>query len=130
MSLGVALGLSPLGNTTPGGGLMSSSLVGPPSLRQQTSMDILLQASDLHRVRATGTTPTPTPLATEFEHNPFKLPSVSSAELPAELQTDLRPGTASADAASSPKGCAETAVEADRAATADSMAATVPVVSV
>lgn len=108
LSCGLSLGLSPFGmgmGNTPGGPLSLGglgslggsglgslgpggppSLGGMPSLRAQNSMDILLQASDLHRIRAT--TDTPTPLASEFETNPFKLPTMTAAELPIELQAD------------------------------------------
>jgi len=55
--------------------------VGPPSLRQQTSMDILLEATDMHRLQAGGETPSATPaqgletLTQTFKANPFKLPA-------------------------------------------------------
>lgn len=78
LSCGLSLGFSPLGTlggTTPGG---FPALGGPPSLRAQNSMDILLQASDLHRSRASEAVPTVTPLASEFDSNPFKLPMVST----------------------------------------------------
>ena len=92
-SCGISLGLSPLGTaTTPKGAFTGLSggppslSGGPPSLRAQNSMDILLQASDLHRIRASGETPTPTPLATEFEPNPFKLPRVRARYPPRPLR--------------------------------------------
>lgn len=121
LSCGLSLGLSPLGVTTPGGGL--SGVPGlsegrgaqPPSLRAQNSMDILLQASDLHRIRSTtpGATPGATPLNSEFDANPFKLPSFSASQIPIELQTELRAPSAAAEPL---KGCAEEAAHADRAA--------------
>jgi hypothetical protein len=121
LSCGLSLGLSPLGVTTPGGGL--SGIPGlsegrgaqPPSLRAQNSMDILLQASDLHRIRSStpGATPGATPLASEFEHNPFKLPSVSASQIPIELQTEGRAPSAAAEPL---KGCAEEAAQEQNAA--------------
>merc|ERR1719152_974390 len=88
LSCGLSLGLSPLGTATPGGGFgaLSAITAGPPSLRAQNSMDILLQASDLHRIRTANEGGT-TPLASEFDSNPFKLPTVKAADLPVELQT-------------------------------------------
>jgi len=122
-------GLGSLGHLGPGG---PPSLGGMPSLRAQNSMDILLQASDLHRIRAT--TDTPTPLASEFETNPFKLPTMTAAELPIELQADgERPPTKAETSptktettprdtprenlresprVNSPRGCAEAAAHA------------------
>ena len=80
LSLGLSPGLSQA--ATPNGAFAGltggppSLSGGPPGLRTQNSMDILLQASDLHRIRATGETPTPTPLGGGFDANPFKLPTV------------------------------------------------------
>jgi len=99
---GLALGLSPLGtngtlNATPSGGFSFNSLglggppslsQGPAALRQQSSMDILLQASDLHRIRATESTDAATPTPVGFNPNPFKLPTVSAADLPSVLNCD------------------------------------------
>lgn len=74
------LGLSPLNNLGP---------QGPPSLRTQSSMDLLFQASLMHTTRPPeSNTPTATPLATDFDSNPFKLPTVSAADLPCELQVE------------------------------------------
>lgn len=79
----LSLGLSPLATNTPNGGVnhfasLSGGLPslhgGPPALRPQNSMDILLQASDLHRIQADQETPAPT--LGNFDTNPFKLPTV------------------------------------------------------
>jgi len=132
LSCGLSLGLSPLGTATPGGGFGALSAItgGPPSLRAQNSMDILLQASDLHRIRTANEVGTPgiTPLHSEFDSNPFKLPTVKAADLPVELQTT--------EAVATPKGCAEAAAHIERAQTSgDAMRAheahtAVPVLSV
>ena len=85
LSTHMSLGLSPLHNATPGGGL---SFGAPPSLRTQNSMDILLQASEVHRTRGADSV-APTPLASEFEHNPFKLPTVRARRARHASSTDL-----------------------------------------
>ena len=93
LSTHMSLGLSPLHNATPGGGL---SFGAPPSLRTQNSMDILLQASEVHRTRGADSV-APTPLASEFEHNPFKLPTVRArrARHASLLQTSPLPSPTS-----------------------------------
>lgn len=85
LSLGLSPGISPLPSI--GAGAPSLSMgTGPPALRVQNSMEILLQASDLHRVRAAGDTPASS-VGGDVD-NPFR----PGAELPPELCSEVANG--------------------------------------
>ena len=91
-------------------------------------MDILLQASDMHRNGATGATPTATPQSGTYDTNPFKLPHLTNEMIPAQLQDEVQdagqppplapqPMMPPPDVAVSPRGCAEVAATASVALT-------------